>query len=146
METKLGNVIDKTFAILEQIVISSPAPMLPTQLADELGLNRATCSRLLKQLMEMGYIPSFCTACYREGRTGDRFMALCKSQQILNCCHPNALMTLKEYLMDYATPETRAIGEKLIAQEIEKVPNEKIREIAKRPLQEIENGQRDFRF
>ena len=61
-------------------------------------------------------------------------------------CHPNALMTLKEYLMDYATPETRAIGEKLIAQEIEKVPNEKIREIAKRHLQEIENGQRDFRF
>ena len=108
--------------------------------------DRRTLDKVARWLMEMGYIPSFCTACYREGRTGDRFMALCKSQQILNCCHPNALMTLKEYLMDYATPETRAIGEKLIAQEIEKVPNEKIREIAKRHLQEIENGQRDFRF
>ena len=108
--------------------------------------DRRTLDEVARWLMEMGYIPSFCTACYREGRTGDRFMALCKSRQILNCCHPNALMTLKEYLMDYATPETRAIGEKLIAEEIEKVPNEKIREIAKRHLQEIENGQRDFRF
>ncbi len=108
--------------------------------------DRRTLDEVARWLMEMGYIPSFCTACYREGRTGDRFMALCKSQQILYCCHPNALMTLKEYLMDYATPETRAIGEKLIAEEIEKVPNPKIREIAKRHLAEIENGQRDFRF
>ena len=97
-------------------------------------------------LMHLGYIPSFCTACYREGRTGDRFMSLCKSGQIQNCCHPNALMTLKEYLIDYASEDTRKIGEALIAKEIEKVPNEKTREIAKRHLKEIEEGQRDFRF
>ena len=105
-----------------------------------------TLDEVINWLLELGYIPSFCTACYREGRTGDRFMSLCKSRQILNCCHPNALMTLKEYLMDYASPETRAIGEKLIAAEIEKVPNEKIRAIAKQHLADIENGQRDFRF
>ena len=97
-------------------------------------------------LMRIGYIPSFCTACYREGRTGDRFMSLCKSGQIQNCCHPNALMTLKEYLMDYASEDTRRIGEKLIAREIENVPRERIKEIAKRNLLEIENGKRDFRF
>lgn len=97
-------------------------------------------------LMRLGYIPSFCTACYREGRTGDRFMSLCKSGQIQNCCHPNALMTLKEYLMDYASEDTRRIGERLIAEEIEKVPREKTREIAKRHLAEIEQGKRDFRF
>lgn len=97
-------------------------------------------------LMRLGYIPSFCTACYREGRTGDRFMSLCKSGQIQNCCHPNALMTLKEYLMDYASEDTRRIGERLIAEEIEKVPREKTREIARRHLAEIEQGKRDFRF
>lgn len=97
-------------------------------------------------LMRLGYIPSFCTACYREGRTGDRFMSLCKSGQIQNCCHPNALMTLKEYLMDYASDDTRRIGERLIAEEIEKVPREKTREIARRHLAEIEQGKRDFRF
>ncbi|EET60967.1 iron-only hydrogenase maturation rSAM protein HydG [Marvinbryantia formatexigens DSM 14469] len=97
-------------------------------------------------LMRLGYIPSFCTACYREGRTGDRFMSLCKSGQIQNCCHPNALMTLKEYLIDYASEDTRRIGERLIAEEIEKVPREKIREIARRNLAEIEQGERDFRF
>ena len=96
--------------------------------------------------MERGHIPSFCTACYREGRTGDRFMSLCKSGQILNCCHPNALMTLKEYLMDYASPETRALGEQLITREIERVPNEKARTIAKDNLVKIEQGARDFRF
>lgn len=97
-------------------------------------------------LMRLGYIPSFCTACYREGRTGDRFMSLCKSGQIQNCCHPNALMTLKEYLEDYASEDTKRIGEELIAREIEKVPREKTREIARRHLEEIANGQRDFRF
>ncbi|MCI5996475.1 MAG: [FeFe] hydrogenase H-cluster radical SAM maturase HydG [Blautia sp.] len=97
-------------------------------------------------LMRLGYIPSFCTACYREGRTGDRFMSLCKSGQIQNCCHPNALMTLKEYLEDYASEDTKRIGEELIAREIEKVPREKTREIAKRHLEEIARGQRDFRF
>ncbi len=97
-------------------------------------------------LMRLGYIPSFCTACYREGRTGDRFMSLCKSGQIQNCCHPNALMTLKEYLVDYASEDTRRIGERLIAEEIEKVPREKNREIARHNLAEIEKGKRDFRF
>ena len=97
-------------------------------------------------LMHLGYIPSFCTACYREGRTGDRFMSLCKSGQIQNCCHPNALMTLKEYLMDYASEETRKIGLKLIEKEIPNVPREKTREILEYHLKEIEDGQRDFRF
>ena len=96
--------------------------------------------------MKMGYIPSFCTACYREGRTGDRFMSLCKSGQIQNCCHPNALMTLKEFLMDYASDETRKIGEKLIGKEIENIPKEKVKELAKQNLKNIEQGSRDFRF
>ena len=97
-------------------------------------------------LMHLGYIPSFCTACYREGRTGDRFMSLCKSGQIQNCCHPNALMTLKEYLMDYASEDTRKIGLKLIEKEIPNLPREKTREILEYHLKEIEDGQRDFRF
>ena len=97
-------------------------------------------------LTHLGYIPSFCTACYREGRTGDRFMSLCKSGQIQNCCHPNALMTLKEYLMDYASEDTRKIGLKLIEKEIPNVPREKTREILEYHLKEIEDGQRDFRF
>lgn len=97
-------------------------------------------------LVRMGYIPSFCTACYREGRTGDRFMSLCKSGQIQNCCHPNALMTLKEYLMDYASEETREIGEALIAREIENISRARTKEITIQHLQEIENGKRDFRF
>ncbi|MDO4650338.1 MAG: [FeFe] hydrogenase H-cluster radical SAM maturase HydG [Eubacteriales bacterium] len=97
-------------------------------------------------LMEMGYIPSFCTACYREGRTGDRFMALCKSMQILNCCHPNALMTLKEYLEDYASPKTRELGLKLIDQELEKIPNPKVKKTAYEHIHDIGEGKRDFRF
>ena len=97
-------------------------------------------------LMHLGYIPSFCTACYREGRTGDRFMSLCKGGQIQNCCLPNALMTLKEYLMDYASEDTRKIGLKLIEKEIPNVPREKTREILEYHLKEIEDGQRDFRF
>ena len=101
---------------------------------------------VVRWLLEQDHIPSFCTACYREGRTGDRFMSLCKSGQIQNCCHPNALMTLKEYLMDYASPETREIGEKLIAKELEKVPNEKVRDIARHNLEAIATGERDFRF
>lgn len=105
-----------------------------------------TLDEVVNWLMRLGYIPSFCTACYREGRTGDRFMSLCKSGQIQNCCHPNALMTLKEYLEDYASEDTKRIGEELIAREIEKVPREKTREIAKRHLKEIAEGQRDFRF
>ena len=105
-----------------------------------------TLDEVVAWLMELGYIPSFCTACYREGRTGDRFMSLCKSGQIQNCCHPNALMTLKEYLMDYAAPETKAIGEKLIQAELENIPKEKVKEICKDHLEKIEQGIRDFRF
>ncbi len=111
----------------------------------EVSDNR-TLDQVIKWLMDMDYIPSFCTACYREGRTGDRFMDLCKKQQILNCCHPNALLTLKEYLVDYAKPETREVGEKLIAREVENVTSPKARELARKYLAEIENGQRDFRF
>ena len=105
-----------------------------------------TLDEVVAWLMELGYIPSFCTACYREGRTGDRFMSLCKSGQIQNCCHPNALMTLKEYLMDYAAPDTKAIGEKLIQAELENIPKEKVKEICKDHLEKIEQGIRDFRF
>lgn len=106
-----------------------------------------TLDEIVQWLMEMDYIPSFCTACYREGRTGDRFMALCKSGQIQNCCHPNALMTLKEYLMDYASPVTKALGDKLIEKEVRNVPNEKARAVVMENLHLIEqNNRRDFRF
>jgi 2-iminoacetate synthase len=101
---------------------------------------------VLKWLMEMGYLPSFCTACYREGRTGDRFMSLCKAGQIQNCCHPNAIMTLKEYLMDYASEGTRQVGEKLIQAELENIPSEKVKAIVVERLQKIAQGERDFRF
>ena len=97
-------------------------------------------------LMEIGYLPSFCTACYRQGRTGDRFMSLCKSGQIQNCCHPNALMTLKEYLTDYAKPYTKDLGEKLIQNELANIPNPKVRELVIQHLTDIENGERDFRL
>lgn len=105
-----------------------------------------TLDEIVRWLMELGYIPSFCTACYREGRTGDRFMSLCKSGQIQNCCHPNALMTLKEYLEDYASDQTKIIGEKLISEEIRKVPHDKVRRIAEVNLIKISEGSRDFRF
>ena len=106
-----------------------------------------TLDEVVRWLMEMDYIPSFCTACYREGRTGDRFMSLCKSGQIQNCCHPNALMTLKEYLTDYASPETAAIGNRLIEKEVLNVPNEKARKIVLENLRLIEqDNRRDFRF
>lgn len=108
--------------------------------------DKRTLDQVVNWLMKMDYIPSFCTACYREGRTGDRFMSLCKAGQIQNCCHPNALMTLKEYLMDYASEDTREVGEKLIMKELENVPSEKVREIVKQNLENIENGKRDFRF
>ena len=106
-----------------------------------------TLDEVVKWLMDLGYIPSFCTACYRAGRTGDRFMSLCKSRQIQNCCHPNALMTLKEYLVDYASPETREIGEKLIQKELANIPNEKVRAKVVENLEAIGNGTgNDFRF
>ncbi len=108
--------------------------------------DKRTLDEVVHWLMDLDYIPSFCTACYREGRTGDRFMSLCKSGQIQNCCHPNALMTLKEYLEDYASPETKKIGEALIQKELGNIPKEKVREITVHHLQEIERGNRDFRF
>ncbi len=106
-----------------------------------------TLDEVVKWLMEMGYVPSFCTACYREGRTGDRFMELCKSGQIQNCCHPNALMTLKEYLTDYASKETKQVGEQLIEKELHTIPKEKVRQIVMENLRAIEeDNRRDFRF
>ena len=105
-----------------------------------------TLDEIVNWLLEMGHIPSFCTACYREGRTGDRFMSLVKSGQIANCCLPNALMTLKEYLEDYASPITKENGEKVIATEIKKIPNEKVRKIVLEHLSELNDGKRDFRF
>ena len=108
--------------------------------------DRRTLDEVVRWLMELGYIPSFCTACYRAGRTGDRFMSLCKSGQIQNCCHPNALMTLNEYLEDYAKPETRAIGKALIQKELLNIPNEKVRAIAAKHITEMAAGKRDFRF
>ena len=109
--------------------------------------DRRTLDEVVRWLMELGYIPSFCTACYREGRTGDRFMSLCKSGQILNCCHPNALMTLTEYLEDYASDETKKIGYKLIEDELKKIPGEKVRSIAEQNIRDIKaSNRRDFRF
>ncbi len=105
-----------------------------------------TLDQVVKWLMDLGYVPSFCTACYRAGRTGDRFMSLCKAGQIHNCCLPNALMTLKEYLEDYASPETKATGEKVIVEQLQNIPNLKARSVVEQHLQEIEQGQRDFRF
>ena len=105
-----------------------------------------TLDEVVRWLMELGYVPSFCTACYREGRTGDRFMSLCKAGQIQNCCLPNALMTLKEYLMDYAAPETKAVGEQVIVQQQAYITNPKVKEIGAERLVKIAQGERDFRF
>jgi 2-iminoacetate synthase len=110
----------------------------------EVNDNR-TLDEVVNWLMESKYIPSFCTACYREGRTGDRFMSLCKSGQIQNCCHPNALMTLQEYLIDYAKSGTRSAGENLIQSEIGNIPNEKMRAVVIEHLEKIKQGSRDFR-
>ena len=108
--------------------------------------DQRSLDEIVNWLMGMGDIPSFCTACYRAGRTGDRFMSLCKSKQISNCCHPNALMTLMEYLQDYASPETKKVGLELIQKELENIPGEKIRKLTEEHLADIVNGQRDFRF
>lgn len=105
-----------------------------------------TLDEIVNWLLKMNYIPSFCTACYREGRTGDRFMSLVKAGQIANCCQPNALMTLKEYLEDYASKDTKEKGEALILKEVEKIPNEKVKAIVKEHLTELKDGKRDFRF
>ena len=109
--------------------------------------DQRSLDEVVRWLMENGHIPSFCTACYREGRTGDRFMSLCKSGQILNCCHPNALMTLTEYLEDYASPETKQVGYAMVERELERIPKEKVRAIAKEHIEAIKNSnRRDFRF
>lgn len=97
-------------------------------------------------LMKLGFVPSFCTACYREGRTGDRFMSLCKSGQISNCCLPNALMTLKEYLCDYASDDTKQVGDNLIHEQLAQIKSDKVRDIVTKQLHLIADGQRDFRF
>ncbi|MEE0514537.1 MAG: [FeFe] hydrogenase H-cluster radical SAM maturase HydG [Emergencia sp.] len=123
----------------------TPEPEEENSAQFEVDDNR-TLDEVVKWLMDMGYLPSFCTACYREGRTGDRFMTLCKNGQIQNCCHPNALMTLKEYLVDYASAKTRRTGEALIAKELNNIPKEKVRRIAEDYIKEIEHGKRDFRF
>ncbi|MBQ8573052.1 MAG: [Ruminococcus sp.] len=109
--------------------------------------DQRTLDEVVRWLMENGHIPSFCTACYRLGRTGDRFMSLCKSGQIVNCCHPNALMTLTEFLVDYASEETKEIGYKMIEEELNKITNPKVLEIAKDNIESIKNSnRRDFRF
>ena len=109
--------------------------------------DQRSLDEVVRWLMDMGHIPSFCTACYREGRTGDRFMSLCKNGQILNCCHPNALMTLAEYLEDYASPETKETGYKMIEEEMKRIPKEKVRQIAEEHIRDIRSSnRRDFRF
>ena len=108
--------------------------------------DQRTLDEVVRWLITKDHIPSFCTACYREGRTGDRFMSLCKTGQIQNCCQPNALITLKEFLTDYATSETKSEGEKMIVRQLEKITNDKVREILKKNLSQIESGARDFRF
>ena len=109
--------------------------------------DQRSLDEVVRWLINNGHIPSFCTACYREGRTGDRFMSLCKSGQILNCCHPNALMTLSEYLEDYASPETKEVGYKMIEEELKRIPKDKVRQIATEHIKDIRNSnRRDFRF
>ena len=105
-----------------------------------------TLDQVVEWLLDTGHVPSFCTACYREGRTGDRFMSLVKSGNIANCCAPNALMTLKEYLEDYASPRVKAKGEAMIKLEVEKLANQRVREIVRSNLAKITKGSRDFRF
>ena len=108
--------------------------------------DRRPLDEVIKWLMDLGYLPSFCTACYRHGRTGERFMEICKEKQIHNFCHPNAIITLKEYLEDYASFETKKVGEDLVLKEIETLNDEKIKQLVKDDLLKIEQGQRDFRF
>jgi 2-iminoacetate synthase len=108
--------------------------------------DKRTLDEIVNWLLTLGFIPSFCTACYREGRTGDRFMKLVKSGQIANCCQPNALMTLKEYLEDYAKADTKNKGEAVIREELKHITNEKVLEKATKYLDDVHNGQRDFRF
>lgn len=122
-------------------------PELPEENSAQFDISdNRTLDEIVAWLLRLGYVPSFCTACYREGRTGDRFMSLVKTGQIANCCAPNALITLKEYLEDYASPETRALASEMIEKEIEKTPNPAIRRRALENLKRIAEGKRDFRF
>ena len=105
-----------------------------------------TLGEVVEWLLSLGYIPSFCTACYREGRTGDRFMKLIKSGQIVNCCHPNAIMSLNEYLLDYGTDIAKKIGFKLLQKEVERITNPKVKELTRQYLLEMDKDKRDFRF
>ncbi len=124
---------------------ASPEPVDEDSSQFEVSDTR-TLDEVVKWLMELGYVPSFCTSCYRQGRTGERFMEICKQQQIHNFCHPNALMTLKEYLVDYSSDSTHTIGDKLIEEELLSIEDEKIREIVRQNLKKIQNGQRDLNF
>lgn len=101
---------------------------------------------IVNWLIDLKHVPSFCTACYRAGRTGDRFMQLVKAGQIGNCCHPNALITLKEYLEDYASLDTKTKGEHLIKDELLNIPNISVRNKTLEYLTLEDEGQRDFRF
>ena len=107
--------------------------------------DQRTLDEVIRWLIQLGKIPSFCTACYREGRTGDKFMSLCKTGHILNCCQPNALITLKEFLVNYATNETKKLGEEFIQKELAKITNEALKNSIAKNLTEIEKGNRDFK-
>lgn len=111
----------------------------------ELGDNRSPIE-IIESLCESGYIPSYCTACYREGRTGDRFMALAKSGEINNVCQPNALLTLKEFIIDYGREKTKVLGENIIKKELDEIKNEAVKASVIEKLNRIENGERDLRF
>ena len=108
--------------------------------------DRRPLDEVIRWLMELGYLPSFCTACYGSGRTGERFMEICKGQQIHNFCHPNAIMTLDEYLQDYASDETKKVGENLISKEVEALENSEIKAVVKKNLDKISEGERNFKF
>ena len=105
-----------------------------------------TPDEVLTWLCEDGYIPSYCTACYRQGRTGDRFMSLAKSGQIRNICQPNAILTFKEYLIGYGSDHLKELGEKVIAKEVEQIPSERVRELTKERLKKLEEGAQDLYF
>ena len=108
--------------------------------------DRRTLAQVVAWLIDLGYTPSFCTACYREGRTGDRFMSLLKSGNIASVCQPNAMLTLKEFLLDYADEETRRKGNEMIEEKLSLIPDEKVRALCRQHLAHIEEGARDFRF
>ena len=122
-----------------------PEPESENSAQFDIADNR-TLDQVVGWLLDLDHIPSFCTACYREGRTGDRFMSLLKSGQIANCCLPNALITLKEYTNDYASPEVKEKAKAMIERLLQTVPNEKARATAAKYLDAIDHGERDFRF